>query len=60
MTEHTADYSKHTDDELRDGIAKIDEQQSRIAVEDSDSALEAARAQRAQMAEELRRRTQIS
>lgn len=59
MTEHTADYSKHTDDELRDGIAKIDEQQSRIAVEDSDTALEAARAQRAHMAEELQRRTQI-
>lgn len=59
MTEHSADYSKHTDDELREGIAKIDDQESRIAVEDSDTALEAAREQRARMAEELQRRTQI-
>jgi hypothetical protein len=59
VTEHSADYSKHTDDELREGIAKIDDQESRIAVEDSDTALEAAREQRARMAEELQRRTQI-
>lgn len=50
------DYSKHTDDELRDGIGKVDEQEGRIAAEDSDAALDAARQQRTEMAEELARR----
>lgn len=50
------DYSKHTDDELREGIEKVDEQEGRIAAEDSDAALDAAREQRVEMAEELARR----
>lgn len=58
MTEHSADYSKHTDEQLRDGIAKIDQQETRIAAEDSDTALDAARDQRDQMAQELQRRQQ--
>lgn len=53
----TTDYSKHTDDQLRDGIAKIDEQQPRISEEDSDSALAAAGDQREAMQQELDRRT---
>ncbi len=53
----TTDYSKHTDDQLRDGIAKIVEQQPRISEEDSDSALAAASDQREAMQQELDRRT---
>lgn len=53
----TTDYSKHTDDQLRDGIAKIDQQQPRISEEDSDSALAAANDQREAMQQELDRRT---
>ncbi len=56
VTDHTADYSKHTDQELREGIARVDEQESRIAQDSSEDALDAARDQRAQMAEELARR----
>lgn len=52
----TADYSKHTDEQLRGGIAKADQQELRIAREDSSDALDAARAQRAAMAAELERR----
>lgn len=50
------DYSKHTDDELRQGIEKVGEQEGRIAAEDSDAALDAARQQRVEMADELARR----
>lgn len=50
------DYSKHTAEELREGIEKVDEQEGRIAAEDSDAALDAARQQRVEMAEELARR----
>lgn len=53
----TTDYSKHTDDELRDGITKIDQQEQRIAEEDSDSALDAASDQRGAMQAELDRRS---
>lgn len=60
MTDATADYSKHTDAELREGIEKVDEQESRIAEENSDDALDAARAQRDAMAAELARRQQSS
>lgn len=52
----TADYAKHTDDELRQGIARVDEQLSRIQAEDSDAAADAARIQREAMASELARR----
>ena len=52
----TADYSKHTDDELRAGIARVQEQEGRIAAEDSDAALDAAREQRDAMHAELDRR----
>ncbi len=52
----TADYSKHTDDELRAGIARAQEQEGRIAAEDSDAALDAAREQRDAMQAELDRR----
>ncbi len=57
---HPTDYSKHTDEQLRDGIARVDEQASRIATEDSDEALRAAQEQRAAMAAELDRRQQQS
>lgn len=50
------DYSKHTDEELREGIQKVSLQEQRIAAEDSDAALEAAREQRDAMAQELARR----
>jgi hypothetical protein len=50
------DYSKHTNEELRQGIEAVDDQERRIATEDSDEALEAARRQRDEMAEELVRR----
>lgn len=50
------DYSKHTDEELRDGIQKVTEQEQRIATEDSNEALDAAREQRDLMADELARR----
>jgi len=50
------DYTKHTDDELRDGIEKVDEQERRIAAEDSGAALDAAQEHRREMAEELARR----
>ena len=56
MSDHSADYSKHTDDELREGVAKSEEQESRIAEESSEDALDAARDQREQMDEELQRR----
>ncbi|CAN5597513.1 MAG: hypothetical protein M3493_14305 [Actinomycetota bacterium] len=52
----TADYSKHTDEELRAGIARVQEQEGRIAAEDSDAALDAAREQRDAMQAELDRR----
>jgi hypothetical protein len=57
VSEHSADYSKHTDEELREGIAKATEQEPRIAAENSDEALEAEREQREAMSEELSRRT---
>lgn len=60
MTDETADYSKHTDLELRAGIAKVDQQESRISEENSDEALDAARTQRDAMAAELARRQQPS
>ena len=55
MSEHTADYSKHTEEELRDGIAKIDELQAG-SDDDSGDKLEAAREQREHMASELQQR----
>jgi hypothetical protein len=60
VSEHSADYSKHTDEELREGVAKATEQEPRIAAEDSDEALEAAREQREAMSEELTRRNTTS
>jgi ribosome-binding protein aMBF1 (putative translation factor) len=50
------DYSKHTDEQLREGIERVDEQLGRIASEDSEQAVQAAREQREAMAEELARR----
>ena len=52
----TADYSKHTDDELRDGIAKSEENMRRIESEGSDDQLEAAKVQHEAMEAELARR----
>lgn len=60
MTEQRADYSKHTDAELRRGIAKAAHQDQRIAVESSTQALAAERDQRQGMAEELQRRKSAS
>jgi len=56
VSEHSADYSKHTDEQLAEGIAKINAQETRIAQDDSEGALDAARDQREQMEAELRRR----
>jgi hypothetical protein len=52
----TADFSKHTDEELRDGIRKAEEQADRVAAEDSDEALEANQTQLQAMKDELARR----
>lgn len=51
-----ADYDKHTDEELREGIRKAEQQEPRIAEEDSEQALEAEREQRKAMHDELERR----
>jgi hypothetical protein len=57
MTHHEhADFSKHTDEELQEGIRKADEQRDRVQREDSAEALEAHDHQRQAMAEELERR----
>ena len=55
MTSHT-DYSKHTDEELREGIRKAEEQIDRVRAEDSDDAAEANREQVQAMRDELERR----
>jgi len=52
----TADYSKHTDEELRDGIAKSEQNMQRISQEGSDEQLAAAREQHEAMEAELSRR----
>lgn len=49
----TTDYSKHTDDELRDGINKAEENLSRIAEEGSEEQRLAAQDQRDGMQAEL-------
>ena len=57
MSHHdTADYSKHTDDELREGIAKSEQNMQRIATEGSDDQLQAAKEQHEAMEAELARR----
>lgn len=52
----TTDYSKHTDEELRDGIAKSEQNIKRIETEGSEDQLAAARDQHEAMEAELRRR----
>ena len=52
----TTDYSKHTDEELRDGIAKSEENMRRIEAEGSEDQLAAARDQHEAMEAELSRR----
>ena len=52
----TTDYSKHTDEELRDGIVKSEENMARIQREGSDEQLEAAKEQHEAMEQELARR----
>lgn len=52
----TTDYSKHTDEELRDGIAKSEQNMQRIEREGSEEQLEAARDQHEAMEAELARR----
>lgn len=56
MSDHEADYTKHTDEQLLAGIEKATENEARISAEDSQDALEAAQAQRQGMADELARR----
>ena len=58
MTHHTetADYSKHTDDELRGGIAKAEDNLARIEREGSDQQRQAAEEQVRGMNDELDRR----
>ena len=53
MTHHETDYSKHTDEELRDGIRKSEENITRIQQEGSDEQLQAAREQHEAMEREL-------
>ena len=50
------DYGLNTDEQLREAIATIDREEPRIAQEQSEDALEAARRQRAEMQAELERR----
>jgi HAMP domain-containing protein len=50
------DYSKHTDDELRDGINSAEQNLARIAQEGTDEQREAATAQRDAMQAELDKR----
>lgn len=52
------DYSLHTDEQLRQAIQQVDEQEARVAVEDSGDALHTARRQRSAMQAELARREQ--
>ena len=52
----TTDYSKHTDEELRDGIAKAEQNLNRIREEGSDDQLQAAQDQHDAMQAELARR----
>lgn len=52
----TADYTKHTDEQLREGIERADENARRIAAEGSDDQLEANREQRDAMEDELKGR----
>ena len=53
---HPTDMSKHTDEQLREGIEKADEQAARVASEDSDEALQAQQSKREQMEDELAQR----
>lgn len=55
-TPETTDYSRHTDEELREAIAKIDQQAPRVTADGSDAAANAAQRQRQQMQTELTRR----
>lgn len=52
----TTDYSKHTDDELREGIEKSAQNLQRIESEGSEEQLEAAKDQHEAMQAELDRR----
>jgi hypothetical protein len=52
----STDYSKHTDEELREGIRTAEAQADRVAAEDSDEALRANREQVQAMKDELARR----
>ena len=54
---HGTDYSKHTDEELREGLRKAEEEEARIKAEDSDTAVQANRDQREAMQAELDKRT---
>lgn len=57
MTHHEhADLEQHTDEELREGIKKADEELSRIDQENSREAYEANRRQREALAAELEKR----
>jgi hypothetical protein len=56
MTHHETDYSKHTDEELRDGIRKSEENLARIKSEGSDDQLQAAKEQHEAMERELAQR----
>jgi hypothetical protein len=55
MAEAT-DYSKHTDEELREGIRKAEQQIDRVRDEDSSDAVAANREQVELMQQELDRR----
>ena len=52
----TTDYTKHTDEELRDGIAKSEQNLTRMREEGSDDQVQAAQEQHDAMQAELDRR----
>lgn len=53
MTHQSTNYGKHTDQELRDGIRKSEENIQRISQEGSDDQLKAAKEQHEAMEAEL-------
>ena len=52
----TADMHKHTEEELREGIAKADSNEQRLEAEGKHDAEQALQEQREAMADELERR----
>lgn len=56
--DNLADMDKHTDEQLREGIHKVDEQEPRVDAEDSEAAHRKQQEQREAMEQELQERGQ--